>query len=67
MDSEEPMGERDAVRLANDQISAVPEDSASDLAADDGLLDENLCVVAACGVDRARELLSSGDLADAER
>ena len=68
MDSEEPMGERDAVGLANDQITAVPDDSASDLAADDGFLNENLCAVAARCVDRVfLELLSSGDLADAER
>ena len=60
MNSEEPVGERDAVWLADDQISAVPDDRAADLAANNGLLNENLRVVVLCGFDRTLGALLLG-------
>ena len=58
-----------ATRSTSPATSSEPfaQDRAADLAAGHGLLDQDLRVVLARGLQRARQLVFSGDLADAER
>ena len=67
MDPEKAVRQGDLVDFAGKQVQVVPVDRASDLAAGDSFLDHDLRVVAPCGVHRALELFSAGDLGDAER
>lgn len=66
MDSEESVREVDAVEFAGDQVGSFTEDRAADLAADDGLFDQDLRVVLPRGLQSAQQLVLAGDLADAE-
>jgi hypothetical protein len=66
MDSEEAMRQRDSVHLTHDQVQVVPQDRASDLAADDGLFDDHLRIVLSRGLHRTPKILAARHLADAE-
>ena len=61
MDPEEAVRQGDSIHLAGDQIRTVPQDGASDLAADDRLLDQHLRVVLPRGFHRTRPALPCAD------